>query len=163
MNLPSRVVLYTALAALLAAPAFAEDAKPAAKTKHAGRAATLTTMTPDQMKWETNPGDSNVKVAVVWGDMNKGPHGAFHKFPAGWASPLHTHSSDMKLVVVSGTLIQATEGGAELKLPAGSYSHQPHAVKHVTKCDAGSECVVFVVASGKFDLIPADGGTAGKK
>jgi hypothetical protein len=29
-------------------------------------------------------------------------------------------------------------------------------VKHVTKCDTGSECVIFVVASGKFDLAPAE-------
>jgi len=29
-------------------------------------------------------------------------------------------------------------------------------VKHVTKCDTGGECVIFVVASGKFDLVPAE-------
>jgi len=148
-----RIVACSAVLGLLSTPARAEDAKKP-KSKSAAQHAALTTMTPDQMKWEPTPGDPAVKMAVAWGDPNKGAHGAFHKFQAGWAAPLHRHSADMKLVVVSGTLVQAGEDGKEVKLGAGSYVFQPHTAKHVTKCDAGSECVIFVVAGGKFDLIP---------
>ncbi len=163
MSIRFRVALCAAVVGVLAGSAFAEDAKakPAAKpaAKHAAKAS-LVSMTPDQMKWEPNPGDPNVKMATAWGDSSKGAHGAFHKFPAGWTSPLHTHSADLREVVISGTWTQKTEDGKETKLPPGSYVYQPHTVKHVSGCDAGSECVVFVVANGKFDLIPADG--AGK-
>jgi quercetin dioxygenase-like cupin family protein len=113
-------------------------------------------MTPDELKWVANPANADVQMAVLWGDPAKGAHGAFHKFKAGLDAGLHSHSSDFRIAVVSGTLIAGPEGGPEKKLPAGSYEYQPHGVKHVTKCDAASECVIFVAASGKFDLIPAE-------
>jgi beta-alanine degradation protein BauB len=158
----SSLIVFSAIAVALFAPVvLADDAKTsAAKAKPV---AALVTMTPDQMSWVGSPGAPEVKMAVVWGDAAKGAHGAFHKFPAGWAAPLHTHSADVRLVVISGTLIQGTEAGVEAKLPPGSYSYQPHNVKHVTKCDTSSECVIFVVASGKFDITLVDGKKAAAK
>lgn len=38
----------------------------------------------------------------------------------------------------------------------GSYEFQPHGVKHTTKCDPASECLIFAVSSGKFDFKPAE-------
>ena len=153
-----RNILVALAVALFAQAALAEEAKAGApKVKHAATPAKLVTMTPDELKWVANPANADVSMAVVWGDPMKGAHGAFHKFKPGFNAGLHTHSADMKLVVVSGTMITATEGGPEKKLPPGSYEYQPHGVKHVTKCDTGSECVIFVVASGKFDLTPAEG------
>ena len=153
-----KVLLRTALVAcslLVFAPAvLAEDAK--ATAPKAQPAAKFVTMTPDELKWVANPANADVTMAVVWGDPAKGPHGAFHKFKAGFNAGLHTHSSDMRLAVISGTMIAASEGGPERKLPAGSYEYQPHGVKHVTKCDAASECLIFVTASGPFDLTPAE-------
>ena len=136
----------------VASLALAKDAKPAAKAKPAG----LVMTAPADLKWVANPLNADVTMAVLWGDPMKGAHGAFHKFKAGFDAGVHSHSSDMKIVVVSGTVIAGAAGGPEKKLPAGSYEYQPHGVKHVTKCDPASECVIFVMASGKFDLIPAD-------
>ena len=137
----------------LGAGVLAADAKSGgAKTKPAA----MVMKTPDEMKWIANPARAEVTIAVAWGDPEKGAHGAFHRLKAGFDAGLHTHSSDIRLVVVSGTLVSAIEGGPEKKLPAGSYEFQPHGVRHVTKCDAGSDCVLFVTSSGKFDLLPAD-------
>jgi quercetin dioxygenase-like cupin family protein len=154
-------VLKTILAALVvvlfAPAALAEEAKAgAAKAKPAAKPATLVTMTPDALKWVPNPANADVVMAVVRGDPAKGPHAAFHKFKPGFSAGLHSHSSDFNIAVVSGTLLAGPEGGPEKKLPPGSYEYQPHGVKHTTGCDAGSECVIFVVASGKFDLTPAE-------
>ena len=150
-------LLAALLALLLAPPALAGEAKAGApKGKAAAKPATLVTVTPDQLKWVPNPANADVMMAVVWGDAAKGPHGAFHKFKPGFNSGLHTHSADLRLVVVSGTLIAATKGGPETKLPPGSYEYQPHTVQHVTKCDSRSECVIFAVATGKFDFVPAE-------
>lgn len=152
-------ILLAALVVVLVAPAaLAGEAKAGTpKAKTAAKPATLVTMTPGELKWVANPANADVQMAVVWGDPAKGPHGAFHKFKPGFDAGLHTHSADMRIVVVSGTIIAATEGGPERKLPPGSYEYQPHSVKHVTKCDTGSECVIFVMANGKFDLVPAEG------
>ncbi|HEV8267089.1 MAG TPA: DUF4437 domain-containing protein [Thermoanaerobaculia bacterium] len=151
MRAAFRIVLTAFVLVVLAQSALAADAKPASKSGDKAKAAHLGLMTPDQLKWEDNPGAPEVKVAVVWGDAKKGPHGAFHKFPAGFATPLHTHSANLKAVVISGTIIEG-EDGKETKLPPGSYFMQPHTVKHTTKCDAGSECVIYATANKGFDI-----------
>ena len=157
-------IARTAVAALmcLAVPAsvlHAADAK-AAATQHSAMAAKAgakpVMMLPDGLKWEPNPGDPTVKMAVLWGDAAMGPHGAFHKFPAGFLTPLHTHSAELRIVVISGTMAMAGEDGIEHRFPAGSYYTQPTTFKHTTKCLEGSECIALVVANGKFDLNPVD-------
>jgi quercetin dioxygenase-like cupin family protein len=152
MKIPLDAMGIVLAAALLGPAAHAEDAK--APAHKAGSRAVVAT-TPDELKWVGNPANANVSMAVLWGDPAKGPHGAFHRFKAGTDIGLHSHSSDMRLAVISGTMIAGGEGQPEKKLPPGSYEFQPHGVKHVTKCDPASDCVVFVVTSGKFDLTPA--------
>ena len=153
-----RMTLVALVLVLFSPGAFAEEAKAGAtKAKHAAKPASLVTKTPDELKWVPNPGNAEVLMAVVRGDANKGAHAAFHKFKPGFDAGLHTHSADLQITVISGTMIAATEGGPEKKLPPGSFEYQPHTVKHVTKCDAGgSGCVIFAVANKKFDLIPAE-------
>ena len=124
---------------------------------NAGDAMKPVTTTPDQMKWAANPDSPGVMTAVAWGDPATGPHGAFHKFTAGFTSPLHTHSANLRAIVISGTMSMTGEDGREMKLPAGSYFYQPTTFRHVTKCLAGSDCLVFVDADGKWDLKPVAG------
>ena len=113
-------------------------------------------LTPADMKWVPNPNVTGVMTATVWGDPAAGPHGALHKFVAGFITPLHTHSANLKIVVVSGTMSLTDKDGMETKLPAGSFATQPNTYQHVTKCLAGSECVAYVEADGKFDLKPVE-------
>jgi anti-sigma factor ChrR (cupin superfamily) len=129
------------------------------KTKSAPKAAAgrLVVMPAGDLKWaDLDPtGAPGVKIADVWGDHAKGAFGAFTKFPAGFAAPLHTHTNDFKIVVVSGTFIQVPEGKPEFRLGPGSYLMQPGGnYKHTTSCDKASDCVFFIQSSGKFDLKP---------
>ena len=120
-------------------------------------------MPADGLNWtDLDPkGAPGVKVANLWGDHTKGAFGAFFKLPAGFAAPLHTHTSDMKVVFLSGTYIQAPEGKAEVRLGPGSYMMQPGGnYRHTTSCDKGSECVFFVESDGGFDLKPVATGKA---
>jgi len=116
------------------------------------------------VKWVDEPGAPGVKFADVWGDHTKTGYGAFVKFPAGFTSPLHTHSHAAKIVVISGTFIQVPEGKAEVRLGPGSYLMQPgKTYKHVTSCDKASECLIFSESTGAFDLIPVGGPAAPAK
>jgi len=115
-------------------------------------------MTPDQMKWVPVPNTPGVMTAVVWGDPETGAHGAFHKFVAGFRAPLHTHTANTRIVVISGTMAMIGKDGKEMKFPAGSYYTQPNTLPHVTKCMEGSECLVFLQANGKWDLKPVVAG-----
>ncbi|HEX9149526.1 MAG TPA: DUF4437 domain-containing protein [Thermoanaerobaculia bacterium] len=101
-------------------------------------------------------GAPGAKVADLWGSHQKGAFGAFFRLPAGFATPLHTHTHDMKVVIVSGTYIQRPEGKPEFRLGPGSYLMQPGgSYRHTTSCDQASECLFFVESNGAFDLQPA--------
>ena len=126
----------------------------------------LVVMPAGDVKWaDLDPkGAPGVKIADVWGDHAKGAFGAFIKFPAGFTAPLHTHTNDFKIVVVSGTFIQAPEGKPEFRLGPGSYLMQPGGnYKHTSACDKASDCLFLVQSSGKFDLKPVEAGKAPAK
>lgn len=113
---------------------------------------------PADLKWvDLDPTSApGVKVADLWGDHTRGPFGAMFKLPAGFAAPLHTHTHDMKVVIVSGSYLQAPEGKAEFALGPGSFLLQPGGnYRHTTRCDTASECVFMVISDGAFDLLPA--------
>src|SRR5262249_5033527 len=105
-----------------------------------------------EIKWTAVPKSNGAQDADMWGSQKKGPHGAFHKFPGGWEAPLHTHSANLKLVVVSGTYIFGGADGAKKELASGSFVEIPGRLKHTSGCKAGGDCVIFIVASGRFDI-----------
>jgi quercetin dioxygenase-like cupin family protein len=105
------------------------------------------------LKWEALAGaPPGPMLATLWGDPTKGAYGAIEKFPAGFSAPLHTHSTDHKVVVISGTWIHGEEGKPEVRLGAGSYLFQPSNRRHTTACDKASECVFFIESNRKFDI-----------
>jgi quercetin dioxygenase-like cupin family protein len=140
----------------------------AAKAKGAPKAGAKAPviMPAGDLKWvDLDPtGAPGVKTADLWGDHTKGAYGAVSKFPAGFLAPLHTHTHDMKIVVISGTVITTPEGKPEVRLGPGSYLMQPGGnYRHTTACDKASECVFFIESNGKFDLKPVDTGKAPAK
>lgn len=137
------------------------EAKPGPKTA----ASRLVIMPANNLKWtDLDPGAPGVMVADLWGNHAKGAFGAFFKLPAGFAAPLHTHTYDMKVVIINGTYIQAPEGKPEFRLGPGSYFMQPGGnYRHTTSCDPASDCVFLVETKGKFDLKPVDSRKGGAK
>jgi len=107
------------------------------------------------VKWVDSPAIKGLSVAVLWGDPSKGPYGALKKVVAGTDFGWHTHSSDQKVVEVSGTFDFQFEGQDAKALTSGSYVFIPAAMKHTVKCRAGADCVWFEDGAGKSDFIPA--------
>ena len=153
-------VAFLVAAALLAQGAEAGKAKMAHKS--GGKAPVI--WPAGDLKWTDAPGaPPGVKQVTLWGDSTKGAYGAMQKFPAGFSAPLHTHSADLKIVVVSGTVIHGPEGQPEVRLSAGSYLYLPSTYKHTTACDKSSECVFFLESNGKFDVKPVEEKAPAKK
>jgi len=90
-------------------------------------------------------------AAPAFGDLAHGPQATFIKMPAGYVSPVHTHSEDYWAVVVSGVMVNKKPDGPDVSLPAGSYYFQKGGEPHVTKCVSPDGCVFFVSQNGKFD------------
>jgi mannose-6-phosphate isomerase-like protein (cupin superfamily) len=135
-------------AATLALSTFAPSAN--AKETKGGSAAMIPA---GDLKWGDVAGFPGVKMAVAEGDPAKGPTHFFIKFAGGFAAPMHHHSSDHHVTVLAGTLV-LTVDGKETKLPPGSYFAFKGKKHHMTKCDAGPDCLLAVDSRGKWDVVP---------
>ena len=162
-----RNVLAFAMAFALTAAVLAQGSEEAkAKTAPKAAASRLVVMPASDLRWtDLDPtGAPGVKIAALWGDPTKGAYGAFFKLPAGFAVPLHTHTYNIRVVIVSGTYIQSPEGKPEFRLGPGSYFMQPGGnYRHTTSYDKASDCVFFAESNGKFDLKLVDAGKAPAK
>jgi quercetin dioxygenase-like cupin family protein len=151
-------LLRSAVALLFAATVLAQAPGSAkAPAKHASGAAKAVVWPAADMKWVDAPdAPAGVQQVVLWGDSTKGRFGTITKFPAGFSTPLHSHSANLKMVMISGTEIHGPEGKPEVRLSAGSYLFEPSGYKHTTACDKAAECVFFMEGDGKFDLVMAE-------
>lgn len=95
-----------------------------------------------------------LQVAPAFGDLGHGAHGTFIKMPAGFVSPVHTHTEDYYGVVISGVAVNGVPGSTDVPLPVGSYWFQKGGEPHVTKCISPNECILFISQPGKFDFLP---------
>lgn len=163
----ARNVLVSAMAFALAGGVLAQGSGEAKAQSAPKPAASRLVVTPaSDVKWaDLDPtGAPGVKIADLWGNHATGAYGAFLRLPAGFAVPLHTHTHDMKVVIVSGTYIQSPEGKPEFRLGPGSYFMQPGgSYRHTTSCDKASDCVFFAESNGPFDLKVVDAGKAPAK
>ena len=150
--------IATAFAMTLAVTAFAPHAI-AKDTKMGGTAVLIPA---SDLKWADVAGFPGVKMAVVDGDPAKGPAHFMIKFTGGFAAPLHHHSSDHYVNVLAGTVV-LTVDGKDNKLPAGSFFLFKGKKQHVTKCEAGADCLLSVDSRGKWDVIPEETKAADKK
>ena len=98
-----------------------------------------------------------LNAAPAYGDLARGAHGTFIKMPAGFVSPIHTHTEDYWGVVISGVAVNGLPGSTDVPLPVGSYWFQKGGERHITKCISPNECIFFINQHGKFDYV-ADGG-----
>lgn len=89
------------------------------------------------------------------GDYKKGAWTGLFSMPAGFTSPLHTHTGAYEAIQLEGTSrhwLEGEDGTKAKKMTPGSYWAMPGKLKHYSACDAGSKCTVIVMAKTKFDF-----------
>ncbi len=97
---------------------------------------------------EVIPGASR---AVLWGNDETGPYGAFTKFVPGFDAGLHTHTNDSRIVVLKGAYLYRDDAG-EKRVWAGDFLSIPGGVKHWSGGDAKDGALFYAESPGKFDL-----------
>ena len=95
-----------------------------------------------------------VSMATVWGDPDKGVHGTFTKFEPGFDAGMHTHTSDVWIVVIKGAYLYKDDVG-EKHVGPGEFLLVPGGHKHWSGGDKTEGALFYEEASGKFDSIPA--------
>jgi len=107
----------------------------------------------EQTKFDQSP-MPGVSMATVWGDPNTGPHGTYTKFVPGYDAGMHTHSSDVWIVVIKGAYLYKDEAG-EKRVGPGDFIRVPGGHKHWSGGDKTVGALFYEEGSGKFDLIAA--------
>jgi len=98
-----------------------------------------------------------ISMGGAYGDMSKGAHGTFGKFPANFITPFHIHSGAYHGVVISGTMTNPFKGEANPpELKAGSYWYVPAESEHATACVSDTPCMFYFHADSAFDFHPLE-------
>jgi beta-alanine degradation protein BauB len=107
----------------------------------------------EEVKWDDVGGP---KIGQLTGDYKKGPYTGLLKLPAGFTSPLHSHTGTYEAVEISGTSshwLKGEDGTKAKKMTPGSYWTITGKADHVSSCAPGADCVIFVWQKTKFDFV----------
>jgi len=149
-----RISLITIVLTVFSFTAAAKDAaKDTMKMNAAKATANAVFMEAKDIKWEAVAEFPGLSMAVVEGDATKGAHHSFMKFDAGFTAPMHHHTPNTFVTVIKGDFV-LTVDGVEHRLSPGSFFSFKKKQPHATMCAAGSECIIFVDARGKWDTVP---------
>jgi quercetin dioxygenase-like cupin family protein len=107
------------------------------------------------LKWVELPERKGMQFAVLSGDLKTGPYTQIRKVPAGTDNPIHSHSSEIKNIIISGTWYTGANAAEAKDFGPGSIIVMPADWVHVSGCRPGSDCVFYQEGKGKFDFKPA--------
>ena len=137
----------------LSTTALADEAPKAdAATETNGKAPVMVSFT--DLKWTELPERKGMQFAVLSGDPKKSAYTQMRKVPAGTDNPLHTHSSELKNVIISGVWYTGADAASAKDFGPGAIVMMPANWVHVSGCRAGSDCVFYQDGKGKFDFKP---------
>src|SRR5262245_32508406 len=101
------------------------------------------------------PERKGMQFAILSGDPKTGPYTQIRKVPAGTDNGLHSHSSEIKNVIISGVWYTGPDSASVKDFGPGSVVVMPGDWLHVSGCRAGTDCVFYQEGKGKFDFKPA--------
>ena len=102
------------------------------------------------LKWKSM--GNGIAAAPVSGDMDKGPSRFFLKYPAGLVTPMHHHTANHHVTMISGT-ITLNVGGKEHRLGPGAYFMLGDKAAHIAKVEGSEDAVMFIQAEAPWDVV----------
>ena len=106
------------------------------------------------LKWVELPERKGMQFAILSGDPKTGSYTQIRKVPAGTDNELHSHTSEIKNVIISGVWYTGRDSASAKDFGPGSVIVMPADWVHVSGCRAGSDCVFYQEGKGKFDFKP---------
>jgi quercetin dioxygenase-like cupin family protein len=108
----------------------------------------------DKASFKQSPMEKAVSMATIWGNPEKGAHATYTKFEPGYDAGMHTHTSDVWIVVIKGAYLYKDEGG-EKRVGPGDFIRVPGGHKHWSGGDKTEGALFYEEGSGKFDKVAA--------
>src|SRR5262245_40389538 len=130
-----KILLLLVISTWSYVPIFAQQAAP----KQESQAPVMLSFA--DLKWVELPERKGIQIAVHSGDLKTGPYTQVRKVPAGTDNPLHSHTSEIKNIIISGTWYTGANAAAAKDFGPGSIIVMPAGWVHVSGCRPGSDCV----------------------
>lgn len=150
-----KVLLIIMAGGCLVAPIFAQEKV----SRQEGKTPIMVSFT--ELKCVHLPERKGMQFAVLSGDPKTEAYTQIRKVPAGTDNPLHSHSSEITNVIISGTWYTGSNSKSAKDFGPGSVITMPANWVHVSGCRPGSECVLYQQGKGKFDFKPAVASASG--
>lgn len=97
------------------------------------------------------------EIAVLNGDPAKNNLDIYFKVPGDFKIPLHLHTSQERMVLVSGTLDVKYDNHEKATIKVGEYAYGPAKLPHSAYCHKGDACVLYIGFVEPLDAMPIKG------
>lgn len=94
------------------------------------------------------------EIAVLHGNPAEDNLDIFFKVPGDFEIPAHIHTSQERMVLVSGTLDVFYDGQDKETVRVGEYAYGPAEHPHSAYCHEGDPCVLYIGFVKPLDAIP---------
>jgi quercetin dioxygenase-like cupin family protein len=96
------------------------------------------------------------EIAVLQGDPEKNNLDIYFKVPADFSIPHHIHTSQERMVLVSGTLDVTYDNNEKATIKVGDYAYGPAKLPHSAYCHKGEVCVLYIGFVEPLDAMPIE-------
>ncbi len=94
------------------------------------------------------------EIAVLKGNPSKNNLDIFFKVPGDFHIPYHNHTSQERMVLVSGTLDVTYDNHKKATIKTGNYAFGPAKLPHSAYCHKGDDCVLYIGFVAPLDAMP---------
>ncbi|MBT8140745.1 MAG: cupin domain-containing protein [Gammaproteobacteria bacterium] len=94
------------------------------------------------------------EIAVLQGDPSKNNLDIYFKVPGDFVIPHHLHTSQERMVLVSGTLDVQYDDHEKATIKTGEYAYGPAKLPHSAYCHKGDPCVLYIGFVEPLDAMP---------
>jgi mannose-6-phosphate isomerase-like protein (cupin superfamily) len=123
---------------------------------NAGEKALVVSHKDNTLQWGPCPDfiPKGCEIAVLHGDPGKNNLDIYFKVPGDFAIPHHFHSSQERMVLVSGTLDVMYDNHEKATINTGEFAYGPAKLPHSAYCHKGEDCVLYIGFVAPLDAIP---------
>ncbi len=94
------------------------------------------------------------EIAILHGNPANNNLDIFFKVPGDFHIPYHNHTSQERMVLVSGTLDVTYDNHKKATIQTGEYAFGPAKLPHTAYCQKGEDCVLYIGFVAPLDAMP---------
>ncbi len=96
------------------------------------------------------------EIAILNGNPANNNLDIFFKVPSDFHIPYHNHTSQERMILVSGTLDVTYDNHKKATIQTGEYAFGPAKIPHTAYCHKGNDCVLYIGFVAPLDAMPIE-------